>query len=89
MVKLLQPEKEPIEVTPSGIVIEVKLLQPSKAELPIEVTPSGIVIVVNLLQFSKAYGFIPVVPFLIVTLVKESLGTEGARAIFFPVSSFT
>ena len=44
----------PIEVTPSGIAIEAKLLQPEKAEEPIEVTLSGIVIEVKLLQPAKA-----------------------------------
>ena len=37
-------------VTPSGILIEVRLEQPVKAEFPIEVTFSGILIEVRLEQ---------------------------------------
>ena len=41
-------------VTPSGMVTEVRLLQPEKAELPMEVTPSGMVTEVRPLQSRKA-----------------------------------
>ena len=37
----------PIEVTPSGIVILVRPVQPKKAAPPIEVTPFGIVMLVR------------------------------------------
>ena len=51
---LLQKVLSPMLVTEFGIVIDVKLLQSSKAELPILVTEFGIVIDVKLLQSSKA-----------------------------------
>ena len=41
-------------VTLSGIVIEVKLLQPEKTYCPMLLTLSGIVIEVKLLQSEKA-----------------------------------
>ena len=41
---------EPILITLSGIVTDVKLVQPPKALSPILVTPSGIVTDVKLLQ---------------------------------------
>jgi hypothetical protein len=41
-------------VTPSGIVMLVRLLQSLKAAYPMLVTPSGIVMLVRLLQFQKA-----------------------------------
>ena len=44
----------PILVTPSGIVIEVKLAQPEKALPPMLVTLSGIVIEVKLVQPENA-----------------------------------
>ncbi len=37
-------------VTPSGMVMEVRLLQPEKAEFPMLVTLSGMVMEVRLLQ---------------------------------------
>jgi hypothetical protein len=40
-----------MEVTLSGIVTEVRLLHPLKADLPMEVTLFGIVTEVRLLQF--------------------------------------
>ena len=39
-----------MNVTLSGIVIEVRLAQPSNAQGPIPITPSGIVIEVRFLQ---------------------------------------
>jgi hypothetical protein len=44
----------PIEVTLSGMVILVKLLQPLNAWTPIQVTPYGIVTLVKLAQPSNA-----------------------------------
>ena len=41
-------------VTPSGIVMLVRLMQPEKAQAPMLVTPSGMVILVRLLQLVKA-----------------------------------
>ena len=41
-------------VTPSGIVMLLRLLQPLKAELPMLVTLSGIVMLLRLLQPLKA-----------------------------------
>ena len=41
-------------VTPSGILMAVRLVQFKKALLPIEVTPSGMVMVVRLRQPLKA-----------------------------------
>ena len=41
-------------VTLLGMVMEVRLLQPEKAELPMLVTPSGMVIEVRPLQPEKA-----------------------------------
>jgi hypothetical protein len=40
----------PIDVTPLGIFIDVKPLQPENVEFPIDVTPSGIFIDVKPLQ---------------------------------------
>src|SRR5574344_697481 len=48
-------------VTPSGIVIEVRLEQLLKALFPMLVTPSGIVIEVRLVQLLKAFFKIEVV----------------------------
>ena len=42
-------------VTPSGITMLVKLMQPEKTPSPMLVTPSGIVILVRLVQSMKAY----------------------------------
>ncbi len=41
-------------VTPSEIVMLVKLLQPENAKSPMRVTPSGIVMLVRLLQPENA-----------------------------------
>ena len=71
----------PILVTPSGIVIEAKLVQPEKAEPPILVTLSGIVIEVKLVQPEKALVFILVVRLSNVTSVNAPLDTDGAKAI--------
>ena len=45
-----------MDVTLSGIVKEVKSVQPEKAAYPIDVTFGGIVIEVSPLQLSKAYS---------------------------------
>ena len=57
-----QPSKAPapILVTPSLIVMLVRLLQLAKARSPMLVTLSGIVMLVRLAQFSKAARPIPV-----------------------------
>lgn len=54
MVKLVQPEKQEIEVTDSEIVTDVKPVHLEKALLPIVVTEFGMIIEVNPLQPSKA-----------------------------------
>ncbi len=41
-------------VTPSGIVMLVRLLQSENAQLPMLVTPSGMVMLVRLLQLENA-----------------------------------
>ena len=43
-----------MEVTPSGMVTELRLLQLAKAESPMEVTLSGMVTELRLLQLAKA-----------------------------------
>ena len=43
----------PMDVTPLGIIIEVKLLQPLNANPSIDVILSGMVTAVNFLQFSN------------------------------------
>ena len=66
-------------VTPSGIVILLRLLQPENAEPPMEVTPSGIVILVRLLQPANAYSPMVVTPFSITTaLMLSRLWYQGA-----------
>ena len=62
--------EEVVTVTPSGIVILVKLLQPEKALSPIEVTLLGITTEVKLLQSLNALSTIEVTLSEISTLVK-------------------
>ena len=51
-----------MDVTLLGTTIDVRPLQPEKAELPMDVTLLGIVSVVSPLQPSKARAAIPNVP---------------------------
>jgi hypothetical protein len=60
-------------VTLSGIVIEVRLLQPENTELPMLVTPSGIVIEVRLVQLRNASLLIPVTLFKIITVLTSAI----------------
>ena len=39
-----------MEVTPSRMVMLLRLLQPEKAQLPMEVIPSGMLMLLRLLQ---------------------------------------
>ena len=62
----------PIEVTLSGISIDLKKVQKLKASLLIDVTLSGISIVLNEVQPKKARSLIEVTPFPMVTEPKEA-----------------
>ena len=68
-------------VTPSGMVMEVRPLQPEKALLPMLVTPSGMVMEVRPLQPEKALLPMLVTPSGIVVFLQPAISVFVAVSI--------